>query len=87
MTKPAHTPESRCTKCTLVHEADSTAGTSFMGVELCLMHKAAPMLLEAAIQAVPCLGDLMREDLTTDDDEDAYQALKAAIAAAEGEKS
>lgn len=37
-----HTPGPRCTKCKWVHEADSAAGTSFQGVELCPEHAAAP---------------------------------------------
>ena len=40
-----HTP-SRCTECKWVDEADSVAGTSFKGVELCPLHKAAPSLSE-----------------------------------------
>lgn len=45
--KTGHTSGIRCTKCKWVHESDSTAGTSFMGVELCPEHAAAPDLLAA----------------------------------------
>jgi hypothetical protein len=40
-----HTKGPRCTKCVWIHEADSTAGTSFQGVGLCPLHAAAPELL------------------------------------------
>lgn len=40
----------RCTKCKCVHEADSVAGTSFHGVELCPEHAAAPDLLAALVR-------------------------------------
>ena len=43
----AVTPESRCTDCRWVDEADSEAGTSFKGVALCPLHGAAPRLLSA----------------------------------------
>ena len=46
-TMTQHTPRPRCTNCRWVHEADSEAGTSFQGVELCQLHAAAPELLEA----------------------------------------
>lgn len=41
----------RCSQCRWVHEADSTAGTSFMGVELCPLHAVAPDTL-AALRAL-----------------------------------
>lgn len=55
--------KTRCTKCRWIHEADSTAGTSFHGVELCNEHATAPELLEALRQLVsasvaPNLGRL-----------------------------
>jgi len=46
-TETKHTPGPRCTECRWVHEADSIAGTSFQGVELCPKHAAAPKMLEA----------------------------------------
>lgn len=42
-----HTPEKRCNKCRWIHETDSVAGTSYMGVGLCTLHAAAPDLLAA----------------------------------------
>lgn len=40
-----------CKDCKWVHEADSVKNTSFMGVELCPRHAAAPELLEALLLA------------------------------------
>ena len=37
----------RCKDCKWIHEADSVKGTSFMGVELCPRHAAAPAMLNA----------------------------------------
>ncbi len=42
---------SRCSNCRWVHEADSTAGTSYMGVALCPLHAAAPDLLRRLAHA------------------------------------
>lgn len=40
----------RCTDCKWVHEADSVKGTSFMGVELCPKHAAAPAQIEKLLK-------------------------------------
>lgn len=45
-TQNAQDLKSRCRNCKWVHEADSVEKTSFMGVELCHLHAAAPDLLE-----------------------------------------
>ena len=50
MKQTTDAPAPRCTDCKWVHEADSNKGTSFMGVELCAKHAAAPELLEALDQ-------------------------------------
>ena len=81
-----HTPEPRCTECVWIHEADSTAGTSFQGVGLCAVHASAPALLDIAED---CL-----HQLSTDSDLDEilgapkYRALvetlRGAIACATG---
>lgn len=58
-----HTPGPRCTKCVWIHEADSTAGTSFQGVGLCPVHASAPALLSIAQD---CLHQLATDsDLDT----------------------
>lgn len=66
-----HTP-ARCENCKWVHEADSTKGTSYMGVELCPQHAAVPELLEA-------LQSLM--DDAEDTGEFSYSAMSKARAA------
>lgn len=35
----------RCKDCSWVHEADSVAKTSYMGVELCPVHANAPLMV------------------------------------------
>ena len=47
---------------------------------------AAPDLLEACIKAQACLGDLVREGKAADEDIEAYNEIKAAIAKAEGKE-
>lgn len=44
----AKTTQDRCGKCVWVHEADSKAKTSFLGVGLCPLHAAASDLLKVA---------------------------------------
>lgn len=55
--KPA--PASRCSKCVWIHEADSIAGTSFLGVGLCPLHSAAPDLLAACEEGLSALQDII----------------------------
>lgn len=69
------TQSRRCQKCKWVHEADSTAGTSFMGVELCPLHAAAHDLLDAAVSMVDDFGDTNPEEL----DGAAFTKLRGAI--------
>lgn len=66
----------RCMQCRWVHEADSEAGTSFLGVELCPAHAAAPDLL-AALEAMVAACDLFP-------DAPYNVAARAAIAKARG---
>ena len=80
--EPTMTQHTRCSNCRWVHEADSEQGTSFMGVELCPLHAAAPELLEALRD---CLGWIENSD----DDGDGFhstvaQAARAAIKKATG---
>lgn len=48
----------RCSECQWVHEADSVAGTSFLGVGLCQLHAAAPRMRDAlrAFLRAPSIG-------------------------------
>jgi len=43
------TPGPRCTECVWIHEADSTAGTSFQGVGLCALHASARELYDTVV--------------------------------------
>ena len=77
----ANTPEARCTKCRWIHEADSVAKTSFMGVGLCPLHAAAPELLEAAKRALQLLDRINPQSIGGECES---VALMDAIAKAEG---
>lgn len=54
--------KTRCSKCSWVHEADSVADTSFMGVELCQLHASAQELLEACHKARGALNAIYKPE-------------------------
>lgn len=70
---------SRCKQCWWIHEADSTAGTSFRGVGLCQLHAAAPELLEALKELMLTITP---PDYTIEDTESYFRKpLKKALSA------
>jgi hypothetical protein len=77
----AQTPGPRCKECTWIHEADSTAGTSFQGVGLSPLHAAAPELLAALRRAV---NHLIMDGTHQTDAPEALAQAHAAIARSEG---
>jgi hypothetical protein len=81
-----HTPAPRCTDCKWIHEADSVKGTSFMGVELCPRHAAAPELLEALEDVTASLAMYLFQEGGTDKLRESRTlfAARAAIAKAQG---
>jgi len=79
-------PAPRCTKCKWVHEADSVAGTSFQGVELCPEHAATPDLLAALAALLEVSGRNLPQGADKDglDNCDALAQARRAISKAGG---
>jgi hypothetical protein len=80
----AHTPGPRCTECTWIHEADSTAGTSFQGVGLCALHASAPELLAALKYALVQVAQDNNERSLPIEHRQTENMIRSAIARAEG---
>ena len=86
-TKTSHTKADiktspRCSDCQWVHESDSVAGTSFMGVALCPNHAAAPQLVEAMQSAVDIIRESFGDEPGCESDCHAVRLLEAALKSA-----